>query len=134
MLVMFPTSIEIRLLFLENYSLFKYHILILLYVLFATLMWKIVKYTNFVIHDFSICFHQRFCIKWCFSIKHFIHTDPQRPPVTLRSISAFSIFHGLKDFRRDIIWSSNSHWGLDLKKFTLLVINHNILEINNYFN
>lgn len=71
-----------------------------------------------VVHYLSIGLHQGLCIKGCFSIKHFIHANTKRPPVTLGAIFSFSIFHGLQDFWRDVVWCSNCYWRLNLKQWS----------------
>lgn len=76
---------------------------------------KLSKTLYLVVHYLAIGLHQRFSIEGGFPIQHFIHTDTQRPPITLRAIFALAILHGLQDFRRDVIWGANCHRGLHLK-------------------
>lgn len=68
-----------------------------------------------MVHYLAVSLHQRFSIEGGFPIQHFIHTDTQRPPVTLRAIFALAILHSLQDLRRDVIWSTNCNGGLHLK-------------------
>lgn len=62
-----------------------------------------------VVHDLSVGFHQRLSVERSLSIQHLIHANAQRPPVTLGTVLALPILHGLQDFWGDVIRSPHSH-------------------------
>lgn len=70
-------------------------------------MWKGPAY--FVVHDLSVGLHKRLRVEGRFPVKHLVHADAQRPPVTLGAVLAHAVLHGLQDLRRDVVRRAHGH-------------------------
>ena len=69
--------------------------------------------THLVIHNLPVSFHQGLRIEWSFSVEHFIHADPQAPPVTLGPVTTLAVLHGPEDLGADVVRGPHGDVALD---------------------